>query len=166
LALEQTGRFQVTAADNVRVYLSEKGIQADETLPQEALARMAEDLRVTYAVMLRTRQVGTESVLEASLTGLTLQRTLLTSSAILAEPETVARVPEPKGGPEVRPGVFKEPRKAPAGYRLDLASLDLGKTMKELITLPTLVTSMDVCSVIAEGSEDILVTDGRKVLMY
>jgi hypothetical protein len=166
LALEQTGRFQVTAADNVRVYLSEKGIQADETLPQDALARMAEDLRVTYAVMLRTRQVGTESVLEASLTGLTLQRTLLTSSAILAEPETVARAPEPKGGPEVRPGVFREPRKAPQGYRLDLTSLDLGKTMKELITLPMLVTSMDVCGVIAEGSEDILITDGKKVLMY
>jgi hypothetical protein len=156
----------VTAADNVRVYLSEKGMQVDETLPQDALARMAEDLRITYAVMLRTRQVGTESVLEASLTGLTLQRTLLTSSAILAEPESVARMPEPKGGPEVRTGVFKEPRKAPQGYRLDLASLDLGKTMKELITLPMLVTSMDVCGVIAEGSEDILVTDGKKVLMY
>jgi VCBS repeat protein len=166
IALEQTGRFQVTAADNVRVYLTEKGIQADETIPQDALARMAEDLRVTYAVALRTRQVGNDSVLEASLTGLTLQRTLLTSSAILAEPEAVARAPEPKGRPEVRPGVFKEPRKAPPGYRLDLASLDLGKTMKELITLPFLVTSMDVCGVIAEGSEEILVTDGRKVLMY
>jgi hypothetical protein len=166
IALEQTGRFQVTAADNVRVYLTEKGIQADETIPQDALARMAEDLRVTYAVALRTRQVGNDSVLEASLTGLTLQRTLLTSSAILAEPEAVARAPEPKGRPEVRPGVFKEPRKAPPGYRLDLASLDLGKTMKELITLPFLVTSMDVCDVIAEGSEEILVTDGRKVLMY
>ena len=43
LALEQTGRFQVTAADNIRVYLTEKGLQADETLPQDALARMAED---------------------------------------------------------------------------------------------------------------------------
>ena len=73
IALEQTGRFQVTAADNVRVYLTEKGIQADETIPQDALARMAEDLRVTYAVALRTRQVGNDSVLEASLTGLTLQ---------------------------------------------------------------------------------------------
>jgi hypothetical protein len=166
LALEQTERFQVTAADNVRVYLTEKGIPADETIPQDALARMAEDLRVTYAVMLRTRQVGTELVLEANLTGLTLQRNLLTSSAILAEPEAVARAPEPKGGPEVRPGVFKEPRKAAQGYRLDLANLDLGKTMKELITLPFLITSMDVCGVIAEGSEDILVTDGRKVLMY
>jgi hypothetical protein len=166
IALEQTGRFQVTAADNVRVYLAEKGMQADETLPQDALARMAEDLRVTYAVMLRTRQVGTESVLETSLTGLTLQRTLFTSSAILAEPEAVARAPEPRGQAEVRSGVFKEPRKAPSGYRLDLASLDLGKTMKELITLPMLVTSMDVCGVIAEGSEDILVTDGKKVLMY
>jgi hypothetical protein len=166
IALEQTGRFQVTAADNVRVYLAEKGMQADETVPQDALARMAEDLRVTYAVGLRTRQVGNDSVLEASLTGLTLQRTLLTSSAILAEPEAVARAPEPKGQPEVRPGVFKEPRKAPSGYRLDLASLDLGKTMKELITLPLLITSMDVCGVIAESSEDILVTDGRKVLMY
>jgi hypothetical protein len=166
LALEQTGRFQVTAADNVRVYLAEKGMQADETLSQDVLARMAEDLRVTYAVAPRTRQVGNESVLEVSLAGLTLQRTLLTSSAILAEPEAVARVSEPKGRPEVRPGVFKEPRKAPPGYRLDLATLDLGKTMKELITLPFLTTSMDVCGVIAEGSEDIIVTDGKKVLMY
>ena len=66
----------------------------------------------------------------------------------------------------MRAGVFKEPRKAPPGYRLDLSTLDLGKTMKELITLPFLVTSMDVCGVIAEGSEDILVTDGKKVLMY
>jgi hypothetical protein len=173
LALEQTGRFQVTAADNVRVYLAEKGIQAQETLSQDILARMAEDLRVTYAVASRTRQVGNESVLEVSLTGLALQRTLLTSSAILAEPEAVARAPESTGGPpdprdrpEVRAGVFKEPRKAPPGYRLDLSTLDLGKTMKELITLPFLVTSMDVCGVIAEGSEDILVTDGKKVLMY
>jgi hypothetical protein len=173
LALEQTGRFQVTAADNVRVYLAEKGIQAQETLSQDILARMAEDLRVTYAVASRTRQVGNESVLEVSLTGLALQRTLLTSSAILAEPEAVARAPESRGGPpdprdrpEVRAGVFKEPRKAPPGYRLDLSTLDLGKTMKELITLPFLVTSMDVCGVIAEGSEDILVTDGKKVLMY
>jgi FG-GAP-like repeat len=173
LALEQTGRFQVTAADNVRVYLAEKGIQAQETLSQDILARMAEDLRVTYAVASRTRQVGNESVLEVSLTGLALQRTLLTSSAILAEPEAVTRAPESRGGPpdprerpEVRAGVFKEPRKAPPGYRLDLSTLDLGKTMKELITLPFLVTSMDVCGVIAEGSEDILVTDGKKVLMY
>ncbi len=173
LALEQTGRFQVTAADNVRVYLAEKGIQAQETLSQDILARMAEDLRVTYAVASRTRQVGNESVLEVSLTGLALQRTLLTSSAILAEPEVVTRAPESRGGPpdprdrpEVRAGVFKEPRKAPPGYRLDLSTLDLGKTMKELITLPFLVTSMDVCGVIAEGSEDILVTDGKKVLMY
>jgi hypothetical protein len=167
LALEQTGRFQVTAADNVRVYLAEKGIQPDEALSQDILARMAEDLRVTYAVALRTRQVGTESVLEVSLTGLTLQRTLLTSSAILAEPEAVARAqPEPKGRPEVRPGLFKEQRKPPPGYRLDLSTLDLGKTMKELITLPFLVTSMDVCGVIAEGSEDIIITDGKKVLLY
>jgi hypothetical protein len=172
-ALEQTGRFQVTAADNVRVYLAEKGIQAQETLSPDILARMAEDLRVTYAVASRTRQVGNESVLEVSLTGLALQRTLLTSSAILAEPEAVARAPEsrsgppePSGRPEVRPGVFKEPRKAPPAYRLDLSTLDLGKTMKELIALPLLVTSMDVCGVIAEGSEDILVTDGKKVLMY
>jgi FG-GAP-like repeat len=172
-ALEQTDRFQVMAADNVRVYLAEKGIQAQETLSQDILARMAEDLRVTYAVASRTRQVGNESVLEVSLTGLALQRTLLTSSAILAEPEAVARTPEsrsgppePKGGPEVRAGLFKEPRKASPGYRLDLSTLDLGKTMKELITLPFLVTSMDVCGVIAEGSEDILVTDGKKVLMY
>src|SRR5919109_1177068 len=169
-ALEQTGRFQVTAADNVRVYLAEKGIQADEALSQDILARMAEDLRVTYAVTTRTRQVGNESVLEASLTGLVLQRTLLTSSAILAEPEAVARAPEPKGRPEGRPevrsGVFKEPRKAPPGYRLDLTTLDLGKTMKELITLPFIVASMDTCGVISEGSEDILVTDGKKVLMY
>jgi FG-GAP-like repeat len=165
-ALEQTGRFQVTAADNVRVYLTEKGIQADETLSQDVLARMAEDLRVTYAVAPRTRQVGNDLALEVSLTGLTLQRTLLTSSAILAEPEAVARAPEPKGRPEVRPGVFKEARKPQPGYRLDLTTLDLGKTMKELITLPFLVTSMDVCGVIAEGSEDIVVTDGKKVLMY
>ena len=152
-ALEQTGRFQVTAADNVRVYLAERGIQPDETLSQDVLARMAEDLRVTYAVVPRTRQVGNDSVLEVSLTGLTLQRTLLTSSAILAEPEAVVRAPapEPKGRPEVRPGVFKEPRKPPPGYRLDLSTLDLGKTMKELITLPFLVTSMDVCGVIAEA---------------
>ena len=66
----------------------------------------------------------------------------------------------------MRAGVFKEPRKAPPGYRLDLSTLDLGKTMKELITLPFIVTSMDVCGVIAEGSEDIIVTDGKKVLMY
>ncbi|MGH8068303.1 MAG: FG-GAP repeat domain-containing protein [Candidatus Entotheonellia bacterium] len=165
-ALEQTGRFQVTAADNVRVYLTEKGIQADESLSQDVLARMAEDLRVTYAVAPRTRQVGNDLALEVSLTGLTLQRTLLTSSAILAEPEAVARAPEPRGRPEVRPGVFKEPRKPTPGYRLDLTTLDLGKTMKELITLPFLVTSMDVCGVIAEGSEDIVVTDGKKVLMY
>lgn len=166
LALEQTGRFQVTAADNVRVYLAEKGIQPDETPTQDALARMAEDLRVTYAVVPRTRQVGNESVLEVSLTGLTLQRTLLTSSAILAQPEAVARAPEPRGRPEVRPGLFREPRKAPAGYRLDLSTLDLGKTMKELIALPFLVTSLDVCGVIAEGSEEIIVTDGKKVLVY
>jgi hypothetical protein len=175
-ALEQTGRFQVTAADNVRVYLTEKGVQADETLPQDVLARMAEDLRVTYAVATRTRQVGNESVLEVSLTGLALPRTLLTSSAILAEPEAVARAPEPtrapepKGSaaarPEVRAGVFKEPRKAPPGYRLDLSTLDLGKTMKELITLPFLLTGMDVCGVISETSEDIVVSDGKKVLMY
>ncbi len=169
-ALEQTGRFQVTAADNVRVYLAERGIQADAALSQDVLARMAEDLRVTYAVVPRTRQVGNESVLEVSLTGLTLQRTLLTSSAILAEPEAVARAPEPKGRPEgrpeVRPGVFKEARKAPPGYRLDLSTLDLGKTMKELITLPVLVVSMDVCGVISEASEDIIVTDGKKVLVY
>jgi hypothetical protein len=38
--------------------------------------------------------------------------------------------------------------------------------MKELITLPFLVTSMDVCGVVAEGSEDIVVTDGKKVLLY
>src|SRR5215475_12943046 len=173
LALEQTGRFQVTAADNVRVYLAEKGIQVQETLSQDILARMAEDLRVTYAVASRTRQVGNDSVLEVSLTGLALQRTLLTSSAILAEPEAVARAPEPRGGPpeprgrpEVRSGVFKEPRKAPPGYRLDLSTLDLGKTMKELITLPFLITSMDVCGVISENSEDILITDGKKLLMY
>ena len=171
LALEQTGRFQVTAADNVRVYLAEKGIQPDETLSQEVLARMAEDLRVTYAVVPRTRQVGNDSVLEASLTGLTLQQTLLTSSAILTAPETVARAPEPrpsdpKGGPEVRPGLFREARKPQPGYRLDLSTLDLGKTMKELISLPFLVTSMDVCGVVADGSEDIIVTDGRKILVY
>jgi FG-GAP-like repeat len=165
-ALEQTGRFQVTAADNVRVYLAEKGMQDQEMLSQDILARMAEDLRVTYAVAPRTRQVGNESVLEVSLTGLALQRTLLTSSAILAQPETVVRAPEPSGRPEVRPGVFREPRKAPAAYRLDLSSLDLGKTMKELITLPLLVTSMDVCGVISEASEDIIITDGKKVLMY
>jgi hypothetical protein len=169
-ALEQTGRFQVTAADNVRVYLAEKGIQPDATLSQDVMARMAEDLRVTYAVAPRTRQVGNESVLEVSLTGLALQRTLLTSSAILAEPETVARAPEPRdrpeGRPEVRPGVFKEARKPPPGYRLDLSTLDLGKTMKELITLPFLVTSMDLCGVIGEASEDIIVTDGKKVLVY
>jgi FG-GAP-like repeat len=169
-ALEQTGRFQVAAADNVRVYLAEKGIQADEALSQDVLARMGEDLRVTYGVATRTRQVGNESVLEVSLTGLALPRTLLTSSAILVEPEAVARAPEPKGGaaarPEVRAGVFKEPRKAPPGYRLDLSSLDLGKTMKELITLPFLITGMDVCGVISETSEDIIVSDGKKVLMY
>ncbi len=167
-ALEETGRFQVTAADNVRVYLAERGIQPDETLSQDVLARMAEDLRVTYAVVPRTRQVGNESVLEMSLTGLTLQRTLLTSSAILAEPETVVRAPapEPKGRPEVRSGVFKEARKPPPGYRLDLSTLDLGKTMKELIALPFIVTSMDVCGVIAEASEDIVVTDSKKVLVY
>jgi hypothetical protein len=172
-ALEQTDRFQVTAADNVRVYLAEKGIQSEEALSQDILARMAEDLRVTYAVASRTRRVGNESVLEVSLTGLSLHRTLLTSSAILAEPEAVARAPEPRGGPpdsggrpEVRSGVFKEPRKAPPGYRLDLSTLDLGKTMKELIALPFLVTSMDVCGVIGEGSEDIIVTDGKKVSMY
>ena len=166
LALEQTDRFQVTAADNVRVYMAEKGIQADATLTQDILARMAEDLRVTYAVVPRTRQVANESVLEVTLTGLTLQRTLLISSAILTPPEAVVRAPEPVSRPEVRPGVFKEPRKGPPGYRLDLSSLDLGKTMKELITLPLLVTSMDVCGVISEGSEEILVTDGKKVLMY
>src|SRR5215510_8628602 len=44
VALEQTGRFQVTAADNVRVYLIEKGIQTEEALSQDVLARMAEDL--------------------------------------------------------------------------------------------------------------------------
>jgi FG-GAP-like repeat len=173
LALEQTGRFQVTAADNVRVYLAEKGIQPDDALSQDILARMAEDLRVTYAVASRTRQVGNESVLEVSLTGLSLHRTLLTSSAILAEPEAVARAPEsreglpdPRDRPQVRAGVFKEPRKAPPGYHLDLSTLDLGKTMKELIALPFLVTSLDVCGVIGEGSEDIIVTDGKKVLMY
>jgi hypothetical protein len=165
-ALEQTGRFQVTAADNVRVYLAEKGIQPDEPLSQDVLARMAEDLRVTYAVAPRTRQVGNESVLEVSLTGLTLQRTLLVSSAILTQPEAVARAPEPKGRPEVRSGLFKEPRKGAPGYRLDLSTLDLGKTMKELITLPFVITSMDLCGVIAEASEDIVVTDGKKVLMY
>jgi hypothetical protein len=173
LALEHTGRFQVTAADNVRVYLAEKGLQSDAALSQDILARMADDLRVTYAVASRTRQVGNESVLEVSLTGLSLHRTLLTSSSILAEPEAVARAPEPRAAPpdprdrpEVRAGVFKEPRKAPPGYRLDLSTLDLGKTMKELITLPFLITSMDVCGVIGEGSEDIIVTDGKKVLMY
>jgi hypothetical protein len=165
-ALEQTSRFQVTAADNVRVYLSERGMQPDETLSQAVLARLAEDLRVTYAVAPRTRQVGNESILEVSLMGLSLQRTLLTSSAILAEPEAVVRAPEPRGRPEVSPGLFKEARKPPPGYRLDLSTLDLGKTMKELITLPFLVTSMDVCGVIAEGSEDIVVTDGKKVLVY
>jgi hypothetical protein len=168
-ALEQTGRFQVTAADNVRVYLAEKGIQPDEPLSQDVLARMADDLRVTYAVAPRIRRVGDDSVLEVSLTGLTLQRTLLTSSAILAEPEAVARAPEPKepkGRPEVRSGLFKEPRKAAQGYRLDLSTLDLGKTMKELITLPFVVTSMDLCGVIAEASEDVIVTDGKKVLVY
>jgi hypothetical protein len=166
LALEQTGRFQVTAADNVRVYLAEKGIQSDETLSQEVLSRMAEDLRVTYAVVPRTRQIGNESVLEVSLTGLTLQRTLLTSSAILSQPEVAVRAPEPAGRPEVRPGLFREARKPPPGYRLDLSTLDLGKTMKELITLPFLVTSMDVCGVVSDASEDIVVTDGKKVLVY
>jgi hypothetical protein len=165
-ALEQTGRFQVTAADNVRVYMAEKGIQPEETLSQAVLARMAEDLRVTYAVVPRTRQVGNDSVLEMSLSGLTLQRTLLTSSAILTPPEAVARAPEPQGRPEVRSGLFREARKTTQGYRLDLSSLDLGKTMKELITLPFLVTSMDVCGLVADTSEDIIVTDGRKVMVY
>jgi hypothetical protein len=166
-ALERTGRFQVTAADNVRVYLAEKGLAADAPPAPEVLAQMAEDLRVTYAVLPRTRPVGKETVLEVSLTGLVHQRTLLTSSAILAEPEPVARAPEPaRGRPEVRPGLFREARKPPPGYRLDLSTLDLGKTMKELLPLPFLVTSMDVCNVVGEGSEDIVVTDGKKVLVY
>jgi hypothetical protein len=169
-ALEQTGRFQVTAPDNLRVYMAEKGISPDQPLSEEALRRMGQDLRVTYAVMPRSRQIGNESALEVSLTGLTHQSTLLTSSAILAEPESMVRAPAPdpsKGGPpEVRPGLFREPRKPPAGYRLDLATLDLGKTMKEVIALPFIITSMDVCGIIAEGSEDIIVTDGKKVLVY
>jgi hypothetical protein len=170
LALEQTGRFQVTAPDNVRVYMAEKGIQSEQSFSEDALRRMGQDLRVSYAVMPRTRLLGNESALEVSLLGLAHQSTLLTSSAILAEPESMVRAPavdSPKGrGPEVRPGVFKEPRKPPPGYRLDLAALDLGKTMKELIALPFIITSMDVCGVVAEASEDIIVTDGKKVLVY
>ncbi|HXH09985.1 MAG TPA: VCBS repeat-containing protein [Alphaproteobacteria bacterium] len=165
-ALERTGRFQVTAADNVRVYLVEKGVNPDEALSPDVLSRLAEDLRVTYGIAPQTRQVGNESVLEVGLIGLAHQRTVFTSSAILAEPEAVARAPEPGGRPQVRPGLFREARKPPPGYRLDLSTLDLGKTMKELIALPFLVTSMDVCGVVAEGSEDIVVTDGKKVLVY
>jgi hypothetical protein len=164
--LERTGRFQVTAADNVRVYLVEKGVNPDEPLPPDVLRRLAEDLRVTYGIVPRTRRVGNETALEVSLTGLAHQRTLMSSSAILVEPEAVARAPEPASRPQVRTGLFKEPRKAPAGYRLDLSTLDLGKTMKELISFPYLVTSMDVCDVIGQDSEDVLVTDGKKVLIY
>src|SRR5262249_6110396 len=111
--------------------------------------------------------------LEVSLLGLTYQRTLLTSSAILSPPEPVARAPEPARGPEpskgraeVRPGLFKEARKPPPSYRLDLSALDLGKTMKELTSLPFLITSMDECGIISDESEDIVLTDGKKVLMY
>lgn len=170
LSLEQTGRFQVTAADNIRVYLAEKGLKPDEPLSENALRRMAQDQRVTYAVMPRTRQIGNETALEVSLTGLTHQSTLMTSSAMLAEPESMVRAPAPDsprgGGPEVRSGLFKEPRKLPPAYRLDLSTLDLGKTMKEIIALPFITTSMDVCGIIAAASEDIIVTDGKKVLVY
>jgi hypothetical protein len=165
-SLERTGRLQVTAADNVRVYLTEKGLNPDETVPPDVLRHLAEDLRVTYGIAPRTRLVGNDTVLEVRLLGLMHQQTLMSSSAVLAEPEAVTRAPEPAGRPEVRPGLFQAGRKPPAGYRLDLTTLDLGKTMKELISLPYLVTSMDVCDVVGEGSEDIVVTDGKKVLVY
>ncbi len=174
-SLEQTGRFQVTAGDNVRVYLAEKGLQAQESLSEETLSRLAQELRVTYGVVPRTRQVGGEWALETRLVGLAYPRTLLTSSTILAEPEAVARAEPERGGraaepgrtrPEVRPGLFKEPRKASPGYRLDIAALDLGKTMKELAALPYLITSMDVSAASNEGSEDIALTDGKKVFVY
>jgi hypothetical protein len=165
-ALEKTGRLQVTAADNVRVYLTEKGVNPDEALSPEVLRRLAEDLRASYGILPRTRQVSNQTVFEVSLMGLAHQRTLMSSSAILTEPEPVVRAPEPAGRPQVRPGVFREARKAPTGYRLDLSTLDLGKTMKELISLPYLVTSMDVCDIVGDGSEDVIVTDGKKVLVY
>jgi hypothetical protein len=164
--LERTGRFQVTAADNVRVYLAEKSVNPDETLPPDVLRRLADDLHVTYGIVPRTRPVGNETVLAVDLIGLAQQRTLMSSSAILTQPEAVARAPEPAGRPQVRAGLYREPRKTPTGYQLDLTTLDLGKTMKELISLPYLVTSMDVCGVVGEGSEDIVVTDGKKVLIY
>jgi hypothetical protein len=167
LAFEQTGRFQVTSADNVRVYLAEKGVQPQDTLSQDLLVRLAGDLHVTYGIAPRVRQIGNEAALEVSLMGLAKQQTLLTSSAILAEPAPVARAPEPPATrPEVRPGLVKEARKPPTGYRLDLSTLDLGKTMKELTSLPFLVTSMDVCGIVAPDSEDIAITDGKRVLLY
>jgi hypothetical protein len=171
-ALEQTGRFQVTAADNVRVYLAEKGVPPEGVLSQEVVGRMAQDLRVTYGVLSRTRQVSGEAALEVRLLGLSHQSTLLTSSAVLPEP--VARAEPERSGraadsgrtrPEVRPGLFKEPRKAP-GYHLDLSNLDLGKTMKELLPLPMVVTSMDVGDLSGEGTEDIAISDGKKVSVY
>ncbi|MBI3328308.1 MAG: VCBS repeat-containing protein [Nitrospinae bacterium] len=175
LALEQSGRFQVTAGDNVRVYLAEKGLQAQESLSEEVLGRLAQDLRVTYGVLPQARQMGGEWVLETRLMGLAHPRTLLTSSAILAEPESVARAEPERAGrtveagrtrPEVRPGLIKEPRKPPPGYRLDLSALDLGKTLKELVPLPFVITSMDVGDLSGEGSEDIVITDGKKVSVY
>jgi|GEM_PF-3979163 len=167
-SLEKTGRFQVTAGDNVRVYLGEKGIQPQESLSDEVLSRLAQDLRVTYGVLPRARQVGGEWALETRLIGLDHPRTLLTSSAIVAEPETVVRAQPERGGTrsEVRPGLFQEARKPPPGYRLDLSALDLGKTMKELMPFPSVIVSMDVGAVSDEGSEDIVIADRKKVLVY
>ncbi|MBI3330093.1 MAG: VCBS repeat-containing protein, partial [Nitrospinae bacterium] len=113
---------------------------------------------------------------ETRLVGLANPRTLLTGSAIIPESAPMARAEPERGGgrevesgrtrPEVRPGLFKEPRKTSPGYRLDLSNLDLGKTLKELMSVPSLVTSMDGCDITGEGSEDIIVGDGKKVTLY
>lgn len=174
-SLEQTERFQVTAGDNVRVYLAEKGLQSQPALSEETLGRMAQDLRVTYGVVPNGRQVGGEWALETRLVGLAHPRTLLTSSAILTQPEPFARAESEGTGratesgrtrPEVRPGLYKEARKPPAGYRLDLSALDLGKTMKELAAFPFVITSMDVGDASGDGGEDIAIADGKRVLVY
>ncbi|MBI3328344.1 MAG: hypothetical protein HYZ81_16775, partial [Nitrospinae bacterium] len=151
VALEQTGRFQVAAGDSVRVYLTEKGLASQEPLSEEAMGRLAQDLRVAYGVLSQTRQIGGEWVLETRLVGLAHPRTLLTGSAIIPESAPMARAEPERGGgrevesgrtrPEVHPGLFKEPRKTSPGYRLDLSNLDLGKTLKELMSVPSLVTS-------------------------
>jgi len=171
--LNRTGRFQVATGDPLAVALLQQGLQRQQILEGQGLAKLAERYKLENALVVHVKPVEKKPYMDVRLFAFPGPSQLMTAGFFVPPSVRAAPKGDYSAGGSNRPNQTARPQQSLLA-RLLTGELDSGAystgegsiPLKEIAKFPFVVYSLDTAVAPADKIPRMAISDGQKVYLY